>query len=130
MTDLVYANGWFADRLTADFLAVGYVQGGLIAVKVRGQDSGSVWYLDDDDPRDADPFDAEYRCAHLLHRLADDFGQFWGQLRALPYWLRRLAADLVATGAAGLTQVEHQGTSLPAAVARGARAAQPPAVVS
>jgi A nuclease of the HNH/ENDO VII superfamily with conserved WHH len=130
MTDLVYANGWLGDRLTPDFLAVGHVQGGLLAVRVRGQDSGSVWYLDDDDPRDADPFDAGYRCAHLLHRLADDFSQFWSQLRPAPYWLRRLAADVVAADAAALVSVEHQGSSLPPAIAASARAGQPPALVT
>jgi hypothetical protein len=113
MQDLVYANGFLADRLTPDFLAVGHVQGGLLAVRVRGADTGSVWYLDDDDPRDADPFDAAYRCAHLLHRLADDFAGFWSRLRPVPAWLRRLAADLVADGAATRTELPHQGSSLP-----------------
>lgn len=130
MADPVYANGWFADRLTPDYLAVGYVQGGLIAVKVRGGDAGSVWYLDDDDHRDADTFDAQYRCAHLLHRLADDFTGFWAQLRAVPYWLRQLARDLVAAGAAELVDVPYQGSSLPRSLSASGEVHQPPALIA
>jgi hypothetical protein len=130
ITDLVYANGWFADRLTADFLALGHVQGGLLALKVRGADRGSVWYLDDDDPRDADTFDATYRCAHLLHRLADDFGQFWDQLRPVPYWLRRLASDVVAAGAGYPVNVPEAGRDLPRSLRTDQRAHEPPALVT
>ncbi|MFG2042839.1 SMI1/KNR4 family protein [Dactylosporangium sp. NPDC048998] len=129
MEDPLYAGGWFRDRLTDEFLVAGYVQGGLIALRVRGDDAGSVWYLDDDDPRDADTFDAEYRSAHLLHRLADDFGQFWSQLRAVPYWLRRLAWQLVAEGRARLAEAEDAGRSLPRSLRPAELAHEPPALV-
>ncbi|MBX6354281.1 MAG: HNH endonuclease [Micromonosporaceae bacterium] len=109
MQDLVYANAWFGDRLTADFLAVGYVQGGLIAVRVRGGDEGSVWYWDDDDPRDRDELTAEEICARLLHRVADDFTAFWTALRDVPEALRALAA----AGPARLLDDPRIGTALP-----------------
>lgn len=129
MEDPVYASGWFRDRLTDEFLVAGYVQGGLIAVRVRGADTGSVWYLDDDDPRDADPFDAQYRSTHLLHRLADDFGQFWSQLRAVPYWLRRLAWQVVFEGRARLVPAGDAGGSLPRGLRPAEQAHEPPVLV-
>lgn len=130
MEDPVYASGWFADRLTDEFLVAGYVQGGLIALRVRGGDAGSVWYLDDDDPRDADTYDAGYRSAHLLHRLADDLAQFWSQLRAVPYWLRRLARQLVAEGSAGLVAAQDAGRSLPRGLRSAELAHEPPTLVA
>jgi hypothetical protein len=130
MEDPIYAGGWFGDRLTADFLVAGYVQGGLIALRVRGADTGSVWYLDDDDPRDADTFDAGYRSSHLLYRLADDFGQFWSQLRAVPYWLHQLARQVVADGRARLVEAEYAGASLPRGLRPAEQAHDPPALVA
>src|SRR5947209_5827950 len=58
--DLVGANRYLADRCTADRLAIGYVQGGMILVKVAGADADSVWYWDDDDPRARQDHDAAY----------------------------------------------------------------------
>jgi hypothetical protein len=109
LQNLGYANAWFGDRLTADWLAIGYVQGGLVVVKVRGTGTGSIWYWDDDDPRDADEYTAEEICDRLLHRCADDFDSFWYTLRPVPASLLALARDgLVLTP-------ERLGTSLPAA---------------
>jgi hypothetical protein len=87
--DLLYVNNWLADRFTDEFLAVAPVQGGLLAVKTRGDDADSVWYWDDDDPRDQEAFDAAHICATLLYRVADDVSQLWSDL-VLP------AADLLA----------------------------------
>ncbi|WP_326558407.1 SMI1/KNR4 family protein [Micromonospora sp. NBC_01796] len=78
--DLSYLVQWLRDRLTVDFLPIGYVQGGLLAVRVSGGDLDSVWYLDDDDPRDRDGYDAEYICANLLRRCADSIDDFWARL--------------------------------------------------
>ena len=103
--DLGYANAWFGDRLTADWLAIGYVQGGLLAVAVRGAEVGAVGYLDDDDPRDRDGFTAEDVCARLLHRVAGDFASFWAALRPVPSDLE----DLAASAAAGAEPVTPDG---------------------
>jgi hypothetical protein len=111
--DLVFANQWFGDRLTSNFLGIGYVQGGLLAVKVAGGDEGSVWYADDDDYRDDDRFDAEYFCAHLLHRCAADFNQFWRALVPPPDRLLRLVSDVVRSGWAVSTSTPQMGASLP-----------------
>jgi hypothetical protein len=111
LQDLAYANAWFDDRLTADWLAVGYVQGGLIAVRVRGDDRGSVWYLDDDDPRDLDAYRPAEVCERLLHRCADDFTAFWGALTEVPPPLHERAA--AAPGA--VVTPTGVGASLPAA---------------
>jgi hypothetical protein len=115
MQDLVYANGYFRDRLTADWLAVGYVQGGLIAVRVRGGDEGSVWYWDDDDPRGRATYTAEDVCSNLLHRVADDFVAFWLALRDVPESLRALAASNAANGQAAVVTEDRLGSALPAA---------------
>lgn len=114
LQDLGYANGWFGDRLTADWLAVGYVQGGLIAVRVAGGDEGSVWYYDDDDPRGTDDDTADHICAGLLHRCADDFASFWRALRAAPADLRQRARAAADRGDAVVVHDERQGASLPA----------------
>jgi hypothetical protein len=121
MQDLCHANAWFTDRFTADWLAVGHVQGGLLAVRVRGGDEGSVWYWDDDDPRALDGDTAEDVCDRLLHRCADDFAAFWHALRAIPAPLRELAARTVAEERAGRVDDERIGTALPAARRDGTR---------
>jgi A nuclease of the HNH/ENDO VII superfamily with conserved WHH/SMI1 / KNR4 family (SUKH-1) len=128
LQDLLYANAWFGDRLTRDWLAAAYVQGGLIAVKVRGDDRGSIWYWDDDDPRELDQLYPEEICAGLLHRVADDFTAFWLALNDFPLALRALAAayagdGLTQNGLAGdkhlgrarIAADERTGTSLPSA---------------
>lgn len=103
--DLSYRNAWFGDRLTADWLAIGHVQGGLLVLRVGGADAGAVGYLDDDDPRDRDAFTAEDVCARLVHRLADDFASFWVALRPVPSDLEAFAAN----AAAGAQSVSPDG---------------------
>ena len=110
--DLGYANAWFGDRLTADWLAIGYVQGGLLTLKVRGGAEGTVGYLDDDDPRDRDHFTAEEVCVRLLHRVAPDFASFWSALRPVPPELAELAASSAA--GARIVAAEGRGALLPA----------------
>ncbi|MET7425261.1 SMI1/KNR4 family protein [Dactylosporangium sp. NPDC005555] len=111
LQDLLYANAWFGDRFTTDYVAAGYVQGGLIAVKVRGEATGSVWWFDDDDPRAKDDDTAEDVCERLLHHCADDFKVFWQMLCEPPEPLRAAAA------AADVTQLhpDRMGAALPAA---------------
>jgi hypothetical protein len=111
--DLIRANNWLADRFTDEFLAIGYVQGGMIAVKVRGADTESVWYWDDDDFRDDDAYDAAYICAHLLHRCADDVDQFWAALRNPAKLLLTLVAQLVESGDVHELRPEGAGGALP-----------------
>ncbi|GLY01600.1 hypothetical protein Acsp01_19790 [Actinoplanes sp. NBRC 101535] len=103
--DLSYANAWFGDRLTPDWLAIGFVQGGLLLLRVRGEDAGAIGYLDDDDPRDRDAFTAADVCERLLSRVADDFAAFWTALRGVPHDLEELAAN----AAAGAEQVFPDG---------------------
>lgn len=111
--DLGYANAWFGDRLTKDWLAIGYLQGGLLALKIRGgPDAGVVGYLDDDDPRDRDHFTAEDVCSQLMSRVAPDFTAFWTALRPIPDELLELASS--AATAAALVTTDDRGTMLPA----------------
>ena len=115
LQDLGYATAWFGDRLTADWLAIGYVQGGLLAVRVRGGDEGSVWYWDDDDRRDTDEYTAHDVCTRLLHRCADDFTAFWLALRAVPEPLRKRAAAAATGDQVSVRGPAGAGASLPAA---------------
>ncbi|WIM97998.1 SMI1/KNR4 family protein [Actinoplanes oblitus] len=110
--DLGYLNAFFGDRLTEDWLAIGLVQGGLLALRIRGRDAGAVGYLDDDDPRDRDHFTAADVCDRLLHRVAGDFASFWLALRAVPSDVDDLAAGAAAT--AVLAAPEGLGSLLPA----------------
>lgn len=112
--DLSYAPAWVRDRLTRDHLPIGYVQGGLLMVKVSGGDVESIWYWDDDDPRDREAFNAEYISANLLHRCADSIDDFWATLAAPARSLVRIAADWVESGR--VTEVRDQmvGAGLPA----------------
>lgn len=111
--DLYYANGWFRDRLTADFLAIGYVQGGLLVLRTAGEAAGSVWYQDDDDYRDDDSYDADHLCQHLLYRCADDFDAFWHSLAVAPRWMLNLVDTAVRSGRARVVATEGQGAALP-----------------
>lgn len=115
LQDLVYANGFFGDRLTADYLALGYVQGGLLALRVRGGDEGSVWWYDDDDPRDRDEYGAAEVCDRLLVRLADDFAAFWLALRPAPGNLASGAAALATNPATAIVAPDDLGSALPRA---------------
>ncbi|MGN9913741.1 SMI1/KNR4 family protein [Phytohabitans sp. LJ34] len=110
--DLSYVGDWVRDRLTVDFLPIGYVQGGLLAVKASGDDLDSVWYLDDDDPRDRESFGAEEVCAHLLARCADSLDDLWARLVRPPAAL----VDLAGRWAARVTHVRDGlvGAGLPA----------------
>ena len=58
VNDLVYVNKCLRDHLTKDYLAIGYVQGGVLAVKVKGERTGSVWFCAYDDARDGDRWES------------------------------------------------------------------------
>jgi len=113
--DLTYAAGWLVDRFTPDLLPIGYVQGGLLAVELTGPGADTVWYWDDDDPRDEARFDPVHIREHLLYRCADSFAAFWASLRRPPAPLVERAADLVARGAVRPLRDELAGAGLPAA---------------
>jgi hypothetical protein len=115
LQELWYANAWLRDRLTPGFLAIGYVQGGLLLVKLDGADADSVWYWDDDDPRASDDDTAEDICGRLLYRLADNLEAFWAALRPPPEAVRQLASELVESGAVVQLQPHLAGTCLPVA---------------
>ncbi|WP_229830591.1 SMI1/KNR4 family protein [Actinoplanes ianthinogenes] len=112
--DLGYAPQWLADRFTPEFLPVGFVQGGLLAVRVAGPDLGSVWFLDDDDPRDDERLGPEQICARLLQRCADDWDGFRAALRRPAALLLEVTEDLVADGLVRPVHVELAGAALPA----------------
>ncbi|MEU9133438.1 SMI1/KNR4 family protein [Kitasatospora sp. NPDC048540] len=97
--DLVYANKCLRDHLTKDYLAVAYVQGGLLAVKVRGEQTGSVWFCPYDDARDsAAPEPPEERVARLLLPCGEDFDAFLLRLAGSPPELETVAALMVDGG--------------------------------
>lgn len=113
MQDLAYANLWLRDRLTRDFLAVGYVQGGLLAVKVRGHDTGSVWCWDDDDARDDERYEPAVICRDLLMCCATDFPELLAGLSTAPPSLSAVADRAIEHGRAELFRPEGAGDALP-----------------
>lgn len=114
MTDLGFVYAAFRDRLTADYLPIGYVHGGLLAIRMRGADAGSIWFYDSDDRRDRDDLTAADICDRLLHRCADDFDAFWAGLRAIPARLRS-RAFAAADGTAWPVSLPRMGDALPVA---------------
>jgi hypothetical protein len=113
--DLSYAPDWLTDRFTPDYLPIGYVQGGVLAVQVTGSAVDSIWYWDDDDPEDLDSFDAEHICANLLHRCADDIDDFWAALAAPYREMLDIADELLAAGDVRVLRPPLAGTGLPVA---------------
>jgi hypothetical protein len=82
-------------------------------VKVSGEDLDSVWYWDDDDPRDDDGFDAAHICAHLLHRCADSIDDFFAALRQPAEALLRVATEWVDSGQVRQVRDDAVGAGLP-----------------
>lgn len=112
--DLVYANQTLYDRFTEEYLGIGYVQGGMLALKIRGGDLGSIWYFDDDDPLDHDGRDAASVCAELITRIGNDFDDFARHLVALPGQILEISEQAVRAGHAHpVGEVAYFGSALP-----------------
>ena len=103
--DLVYVNKCLRDHLTKDFLGVAFVQGGLLAVKVRGEASGSVWFCAYDDARDRDGVGVQERVAELLRPCGADFDDFLLRLAGSPPELETVADLMVDGGFARAVEV-------------------------
>lgn len=107
VNDLVYINKCLRDHLTKDFLGVGFVQGGLIAVKVKGEQPGTVWFCAYDDPRDADGIPVQERVERLLRPCGADFDDFLLRLAGSPPELETVANLMVDGGFARDIPVER-----------------------
>ncbi|MFI5807497.1 SMI1/KNR4 family protein [Streptomyces sp. NPDC051561] len=97
INDLVYINKCLRDHLTKDYLGVTFVQGGILAVKVRGEQTGSVWFCAYDDARDQDGWSVQERVERLLLPCGDDFDDFLQRLAGSPPELQTVA-DLMVDG--------------------------------
>ncbi|WP_173265045.1 SMI1/KNR4 family protein [Streptomyces pacificus] len=98
VNDLVYMNKCLRDHLTKDYLGVGFVQGGLLAVKVRGAAAGSVWFCAYDDARDRDGLTAGERVESLLLPCGEDFDVLLERLVGNPPELETVANLMVDGG--------------------------------
>ena len=107
VNDLVYVNKCLRDHLTKDFLGVTFVQGGLVAVKVRGEGIGSVWFCAYDDARDADGLSVQERVERLLRPCGADFDEFLLRLAGSPPELDTVANLMVDGGFARAVPVER-----------------------
>lgn len=107
VNDLGYINKCLRDHLTKDYLCVSFVQGGLIAVKVRGEATGSVWFCAYDDARDADGLGVGERVEHLLRPCGADFDEFLLRLAGSPPELETVANLMVDGGFARDVPVER-----------------------
>ena len=96
--DLGYVNKCLRDHLTKDYLGVAYVQGGLLAVKVKGDRIGTVWFCAYDDARDRDGWATADRVSHLLLPCGDDFDAFLARLAGNPPELETVANLMVDGG--------------------------------
>jgi hypothetical protein len=106
--DLVYLNKCLRDHLTKDYLGIALVQGGLIALKVKGDRIGTVWFMPYDDARDdGDPsLSPADRCERLLLPCGDDFDGFLLRLVGSPPELETVAELMVDGGFARAVPVE------------------------
>ncbi|MEV0602979.1 SMI1/KNR4 family protein [Streptomyces sp. NPDC050315] len=106
VNDLVYVNKCLRDHFTKDYLGVGFVQGGVIAVKVRGDATGSVWFCAYDDARDRDGWSVQERVERLLLPCGGDFDEFLERLAGNPPELETVANLMVDGGFARAVPVE------------------------
>lgn len=108
LDDLRYANKCLRDHLTKDYLAIAYVQGGLLTLKVRGERTGSVWFCPYDDARDtADAWDSpQQRVGALLLPCGEDLDEFLLGLAGDPPELETVANLMVDGGFARAVPVE------------------------
>lgn len=75
--DLVYVNKCLRDHLTKDYLGIAFAQGGILALKVRGEQQGSVWFCLYDDARDNGASEeVADRVRRLLLPCGDTFDDF------------------------------------------------------
>ncbi|WP_419995596.1 HNH endonuclease [Streptomyces boninensis] len=107
MADIVYANKCLRDHLTKDFLGVAFLQGGVLAVKTKGERRGSVWLCPYDDARD---YDGAYTVAERMERLllfcGADFDDFLERLAGGPPELETVANLMVDGGFARAVPVK------------------------
>ena len=103
--DLVYVNKCLRDHLTKDYLAIGYVQGGILAIKVKGDRTGSVWFCAYDDARDRDGWTVAERVEELLLPCGDDMDEFLLRLAGNPPELETVANLMVDGGFASAVPV-------------------------
>lgn len=106
VNDLVYVNKCLRDHLTKDYLGVAFVQGGILAVKVRGDRVGSVWFCAYDDARDQDGWSVQERVERLLLPCGEDFDAFLLRLAGSPPELETVANLMVDGGFARAVPVE------------------------
>lgn len=106
VNDLVYINKCLRDHLTKDYLAVAFVQGGIVAVRVRGDGVGSVWLCPVDDARDRDGLSVTDRVEELLLPCGEDFDAFLLRLAGSPPELETVANLMVDGGFATAVPVE------------------------
>ncbi|WP_030544080.1 SMI1/KNR4 family protein [Streptomyces albus] len=106
VNDLVYVNKCLRDHLTKDYLGVAFVQGGILAVKVKGSALGSVWFCAYDDARDRDGLTVQERVDQLLLPCGDDFDDFLRRLAGSPPELETVANLMVDGGFAYAVPVE------------------------
>ncbi|MFD5322178.1 SMI1/KNR4 family protein [Streptomyces sp. NPDC127098] len=107
VNDVVYINKCLRDHLTKDYLGVAFVHGGIIAVKVRGEDLGSVWLCPYDDVRDRDGLGIAQRVTELLLPCGADFDDFLLRLAGDPPELETVAKLMVDGGFARAVPVEE-----------------------
>ncbi|GAA2722527.1 MULTISPECIES: SMI1/KNR4 family protein [Streptomyces] len=106
VNDLVYINKCLRDHFTKDYLGVAFVQGGVLAVKVKGEAVGSVWFCAYDDARDRDGWSVAERVENLMLPCGEDFDDFLSRLAGGPPELETVANLMVDGGFAYAVPVE------------------------
>lgn len=98
VNDLVYANKCLRDHLTKDYLGIAFVQGGVLAVKAKGEQAGTVWFCAYDDARDRDGWPVAERVKQLLLPCGENLDAFLLRLAGNPPELATVANLMVDGG--------------------------------
>jgi hypothetical protein len=114
VNDLVYVNKCLRDHFTKDYLGVSFVQGGILALKVKGEQLGSMWFCAYDDARDHDgrqqggTAGGRGSTAELLLPCGTDFDDFLLRLAGNPPELETVAKPMVDGGFARAVPVKEE----------------------
>ncbi|MFD9421402.1 MULTISPECIES: HNH endonuclease [unclassified Streptomyces] len=112
--DLLDNAVMMADRLTAEYLPIAWVQGGALVLKTRGTEPGSILYWDNDDRRTQQGDTPEIGVSRLEYLADDIFTLLGDELIEVPARLEEISRSAVSGGFFHPVTLDNAGAGLPA----------------